>query len=211
MTVRVLLADDHPVFLAGLRMLLDTVEGIDVVGTADDGQALLDLAAEVGADVAVVDLDMPVVDGSSVVAELRARDSGVRVLVLTMHDEPEVVLRAMRAGAHGYLLKGAAPDEIARAIRAVADGHTVLAGPVGDQILQAAVRPPGHGPIPELTPREREILDLVARGLTNPQIARQLFLSVKTVQNAMSSLFAKLGVTHRGAAIVVAREAGLGG
>lgn len=211
MTVRLLLADDHPVFLEGLRMLLDTLPGLDVAGIATDGNSLVELADKVAADVAVIDLDMPGLDGASAAAQLRDRHPELRVLVLTMHDDEAAVVRALRAGARGYVLKSAGPDAIARAIHAVAAGDTALSGTVGDRVRVAASRAPANGPLPELSARETEVLDLVARGLTNQHIARQLFLSVKTVQNHVSALSTKLGVASRAEAVARGRDAGLGG
>jgi DNA-binding NarL/FixJ family response regulator len=210
MTIRILLADDHPVYLEGLRMLLDTIDGIEVVGAAADGAALVELADRVAADVAVVDLDMPGVDGATAAALLRERHPGLDVLVLTMHQEEAMVVRALRAGVRGYVLKSSGPEAIARAIRTVADGDTVLGGGIGAWARTAAARASASGPFPELSGRETEILGLVAEGLTNPQIARRLFISVKTVGNHVSNILAKLGAARRGEAIARARAAGLG-
>lgn len=210
MTIRVLLADDHPVFREGLRMMLDTVAGIEVVGAAADGAALVQLAEEVAADVAVVDLDMPVLDGPGAAAELLARRPGLAVLALTMHEDEAMVVRALRAGVRGYVLKTAPPDTIAKAVVAVAEGDTWLAGAVGELVRTAAFRRAGPGPFPELSPRETEVLELVARGLSNQAIARELFLSTKTVQNHVSTVMGKLRVGSRAEAVARARDGGLG-
>ncbi|MFG1709513.1 response regulator transcription factor [Nonomuraea sp. M3C6] len=207
MTTRVLLADDHPVYLEGLRMLLDTVEGIEVVGAASDGACLLELAERVAADVAVIDLDMPYTDGASAAAALRGR---MPVLILTMHGDQAHVAQALRAGARGYILKSAGPTAIARAIIAVAEGDTVLAGAVGERVRDSATRSPSGGPLAELTARETEVLDLVARGLSNAQIGQRLFLSVKTIGNHVSAILAKLDLASRAEAVARARDAGLG-
>ncbi len=206
MTIRVLLADDHPLFLDGLRLLLESA-GLEVVGTAADGAELLDLAATVEADVAVVDLDMPGVDGLGAAAALTESHPRVGVLMLTMHDDDVSVRRALEAGARGYVVKGAAHGSVVRAVQAVADGDTVLAGGVGRGVLTGRG---AHQPFPGLTEREREILDLAARGLGNGTIAQRLHLSVKTVQNNVSSIFGKLGVSTRAEAVARARDAGLG-
>lgn len=192
-------------------MLLDTLPEIDVAGVAADGNGLVELADRVAADVAVIDLDMPGLDGAGAAAELRERHPELRILVLTMHDDEAAVVRALRAGARGYVVKSAGPDAIARAIHAVAAGDTALSGTVGDQVRAAAGRAPATGPIPELSARETEVLDLVARGLGNQEIARRLFLSVKTVQNHVSMLLTKLDVAGRAEAVARARDAGLGG
>lgn len=210
MTVRVVLADDHPVFAEGLRMLLSTMDGVEVVGVAHDGAQLVKMAAGQEVDVAIVDIDMPVLDGASAAAELLALRPGIGVLVLSMHQEEVVVIRALRAGARGYVLKSDPPDTIARAIRAVAEGNTWLSGTVGDRVRGAASRTSRAGGLPELSQREGEVLELVARGRHNAEIARELFLSVKTVQNHVSSIMGKLGVTSRAEAVARARDAGLG-
>lgn len=209
--IRALIADDHPVFLDGLRLLLDSTPGLEVVGAVTDGASLLDLAAETAYDVAVVDLDMPGLDGASATRELLAKRPDAKVLVLTMHDDEASVNRALRAGARGYLLKGAAQGAIVRAIHALADGDTVLAGRVGSAVLLAATATTPHSSFPTLTARDVEVLELVARGLPNPDIARQLFLSVKSVQNRVSDLLTKTGCTTRAQLVAHARDAGLGG
>jgi DNA-binding NarL/FixJ family response regulator len=210
MTIRVLIADDHPVFLEGLRLLLGSTPGIEVVGAAGNGSALLELAACTPCDVVVVDLDMPGVDGASATRELLRTDPGVAVLVLTMHDDGESVHRALRAGARGYVLKGAAQGTIARAVHALAEGDTVLHGGVGSRVLQAATESRPSPAFPTLSSREVEVLELVARGLANPAIAERLFLSVKTVQNRVSDLLAKTGSSSRAELVARARDAGIG-
>lgn len=209
-TIRVLLADDHPVYLAGLRMLLDTLPGLTVVGVAADGFALVELASTVSADVAVVDIDMPGLDGADAAHRILATRPELGVLVLTMHDEEATVVRALRAGARGYVLKSAEPDAIGRAIAAVAGGDTWFTGAVGDRVRAAATRGHRHGPLGELSARETEVLDLVSRGLDNHAIARRLFLSPKTIQNHVSAILGKLAVTSRAEAVARARDAGFG-
>lgn len=210
MTIRVLLADDHPVYLAGLRMLLDTVVGIAVVGVAGDGVALVELAATTPADVVVVDLDMPELDGAEAARALLTAHPGLGILVLTMHDDEAAVVRALRAGARGYVLKSAGPDAIGRAITAVAHGDTWFTGPVGERVRAAMAGSHRRGPIAELSARESEVLDLVARGIDNHAIGRRLFLSTKTVQNHVSTIMGKLSVNTRAEAVARARDAGLG-
>ena len=210
MTIRVLVADDHPVFLDGLRLLLDSTPGLEVVGAAGDGQALVALAADTSYDVAVVDLDMPGLDGAAATRRLLDLHPGAAVLVLTMHDDDESVHRALRAGARGYVLKGAAHGTIARAVQALAEGDTVLHGSVGAKVVQAATEGRPSPAFPSLTEREAEVLELVARGLPNPAIADALFLSVKTVQNRVSDLLTKVGAGSRAELVARARDAGLG-
>ena len=210
MSLRVVVADDHPVFLEGLRLLLETTADIDVVGTAGDGAALLELASTVDIDVAVVDLDMPGVDGADATRRLIVDHPGIGVLVLTMHDDEGSIVRVLRAGARGYVLKGAGHGAIVRAIKSVAEGDTVLGGVVGSAVVTAATRSRPAPAFPELTGRELEVLRLVARGQDNPGIAGSLFLSVKTVQNHVSSLLAKLGAGTRAELVARARDAGIG-
>ena len=210
MTVRVLVADDHPVFLDGLRMLLDSAPGLEVVGAAGDGDALLDLAARTPCDVVVVDLDMPGPDGAAVTRELLRTRPDLPVLVLTMHDDDESVHRALRAGARGYVLKGAAQGAVVRAIHALAEGDTVLHGSIGGRVVRAAVDGRPNPAFPTLSSREAEVLELVARGLPNQVIADHLFLSVKTVQNRVSDLLTKTGSRTRAELVARARDAGLG-
>jgi DNA-binding NarL/FixJ family response regulator len=211
MTIRVLVADDHPVFLDGLRLLLDSTPGLEVTGTATDGEALVELAGRTDWDVVVVDLDMPGLDGAAATERLRRLDPDAAVLVLTMHDDDESVHRALRAGARGYVLKGAAQGTIARAVQALADGDTVLHGSVGGRVVRAATESRPSPAFPTLSAREVEVLELVARGLSNHIIADRLFLSVKTVQNRVSDLLGKTGCGSRAELVARARDAGLGG
>lgn len=205
MTTRVLIADDHPVFLEGLRILLETVPEIDVVGVAADGAELLALASRVAADVAVVDLDMPGTDGATATQALRESHPDLGVLILTMHDDRSSLRRALVAGARGYVLKGAGHGAIARAVLSVADGDTVLSGAIGQKVLEAAAGSSGPW-APGLSEREQEVLDMVAGGLENGEIARRLSLSVKTVQNYVSNLLAKLNAGSRAQLVAIARD-----
>ena len=212
--VRVILADDHPVFRDGLAVLLDSVAGIRVVGRAGTGHEALDLVGQLHPDVVVMDVNMPDLDGIEATRQLTADSPHVGVVVLTMAEDDDTVFAAMRAGARGYLLKEAGPDDIVRSITAVARGEAVFGPAVARRIMDYfASGPPatsGPGPFPELTPREREVLDLVAAGRPNADIARLLFLSPKTVRNIVSNIFAKLHVSDRAEAIIRARDAGLG-
>ena len=210
--IRVVLVDDHPVVLGGLRALLDSLPDFEVVGTATDGEAGVREVVLTKPDVVLMDIRMPGIDGLEATRRIRESASGVAVLVLTMFDDDDTVFGAMRAGAQGYLLKGADQAEIDRAIRAVVAGEAIFSPGVAQRVLgYFAAPPPVVDPFPELTAREREVLDLMAAGERNQVIADRLFLSPKTVANHISSIFVKLAVADRSAAIVRARRGGLGG
>jgi DNA-binding NarL/FixJ family response regulator len=209
--IRVVLADDHPVVRAGLAALLTSLPGIEVVGVAATGREAIREVLTHHPDVAVLDLQMPDLDGFAATRELARSAPGVAVLVLTMFEDDDSVFAAMRAGARGYLVKGAEQDEIARAIHAVASGEAIFGPGVARRVLTLFAAPPATEiPFPELTAREHEILDLLAAGLSNAAIATRLSLAPKTVANNVSSIFTKLHVADRPSAIVRARDAGLG-
>jgi DNA-binding NarL/FixJ family response regulator len=210
--VRVLAVDDHPLYREGLVTALTTLPGVEVVGEAGDGREAVELAATLEPDVVVMDLKLPELNGIDATREIVARRPATAVLVLTMLEGDDSVFAAMRAGARGYLLKGADRKEIARALDAVASGEIVFSSEIASRVLAwfAVGRDRTPTPFPELTEREREILDLVARGLTNPAIAARLVLSEKTVRNHVSNVFTKLHVAERSAAVARARDAGLG-
>jgi len=210
--VRVLIADDHPVFRDGLRALLESA-GFDVVGEAGDGDEAVRLAAEVTPDVVLMDLHMP--GGGGVAATERIVRQGAgrpAVLVLTMFDDDAGVHGAIRAGASGYVLKDAHQDALLRAISSVAAGEAVFGAKVAPRVLAHLAAGERHGALafPQLTARELDVVDLVARGENNPAIARRLALSDKTVRNHLSNILVKLHAADRAEAIVLAREAGLG-
>ncbi|MDN5725995.1 MAG: response regulator transcription factor [Propionibacteriales bacterium] len=207
--IRVLVADDHPIVRGGLIALLGTLVDIEVVGEAEDGASAVREALLSRPDVAVLDLRMPIMDGVQATRKIRAALPGTAVLVLTMFDEDELVADALAAGAQGYLLKGADPGDIERALRTVASGAAVFSPQVARQLL-ARVRATGTEPFPELTTREREVLELIATGLSNNEIGSQLHIAAKTVGNHISAIFLKLGVVSRAEAIVRARRAGYG-
>jgi len=211
-TVRVLVADDHPVFRSGLRLLLEDLD-VEVVGEAADGEAAVELAVAERPDVVLMDLQMPGTSGLEATRRIAERAPDVRVLVLTMVEDDDTLLAALRAGAAGYLLKGSGPDEIDRAVHGVAAGHAVYGPGVAERLRALLTAGPSSSPIafPQLASRERDVLDLLAAGASNVEIARRLHLSDKTVRNYVSTVFAKLGVRDRAQAIVRAREAGLGG
>jgi DNA-binding NarL/FixJ family response regulator len=209
---RVLLADDHPLYRRGLCALLETA-GLEVVGQVEDGAAAVAQAQVLQPDVVIMDLHMPLLDGVEATRRVVAASPHIGVLVLTMHDDDDSVFAAMRAGARGYLLKGADGAEITRAVAAVAGGEAIFGPSVARRVLDwfAAPRPLATASgFPSLTERENEVLDLLAAGRNNSEIARALVLSPKTVRNHVSNVFAKLHVADRAQAIVLAREAGLG-
>ena len=209
--VRVVLADDHPVVRAGLAALLGSLPDVEVVGVAADGRSAVKEVVLHRPDVAVLDLQMPGLDGFGATREIARLAPEVAVLVLTMFDDEDSVFAAMRAGARGYVVKGAEQGEIGRAIHAVAAGEAIFSPGVALRVLRYFSAPrPVADPFPQLTAREREILDLLAAALPNQAIATRLALSPKTVANHLSSIFTKLQVADRAAAIVRAREAGLG-
>jgi DNA-binding NarL/FixJ family response regulator len=209
----VLVADDHPTFRRGLSALLETLEEFTVVGEASDGESVVAMAGELKPDVVVMDLNMPGVNGVEATRRIVAQHPDAAVLVLTMLDEDESVFAAMRAGARGYVVKGADTDDVVRALESVARGDAVFGPAVATRVLSYLTRPlSARDPVlfPELSDREREVLELIARGRSNIDIARELVLSPKTVRNHVSSVFTKLQVSDRAEAIVRARKAGLG-
>jgi len=207
--IRVLIADDHEVVREGLRTFLSLQEGIAVVGEAADGEAAVREAEHVRPDVVLMDLVMPRQDGVGAMRELRRRLPATRVIVLTSFAEDERLLPAIQAGAAGYLLKSVAPSELARAIRAAHRGEALLDPRVAARLVDALAQRPGEPPPARLTPREREVLALIGRGLSNKRIAFELGLSEKTVKTHVSNLLHKLGVTDRTQAAVHALRAGL--
>ena len=210
--IRVLLADDHPVVRSGLRALLDSLTGYEVVAEAIDGESAVREAQLTRPDVVLMDIRMPGIDGIEATRRVCAAVPATAILVLTMFDDDDTVFAAMRAGAQGYLLKGAEQDEIDRGIRAVVAGEAIFSPGVAQRVLGFfAASPVGADPFPELTVREREVLDLVAAGHRNQAIAEALNLSPKTVANHISAIFVKLAVADRSEAIVRARKGGLGG
>ncbi|PWD49950.1 DNA-binding response regulator [Serinibacter arcticus] len=205
--MRVLLCDDHPVYRDGLRTLLQEL-GLDVVAEAASGEEAVHRAAELAPDVVVMDLSMPGIGGVEATRRIVAARPETRVLALTMIEEDATMLAALRAGASGYLLKGATGAEISAALDAVGRGAVTIAPEVATGLRSGLHRP---DPFPQLTPREHDVLRLMSRGRTNELIAQTLHLSVKTVRNVVSSIFLKLGVSTRAQAVATARDAGVDG
>src|ERR1051325_8990108 len=217
MPINVLIADDHVFYREGVRALLSNSPEITVVGEASSGEEVIVKAAELNPTVILMDLKMPGMNGIVATRKITASQPDVRVLVITMFDDDDSVFAAMRAGARGYLLKDADKDELVRAIVAVERGEAIFSPAIAQRMIQYFTVSSGH-PVPskkskdfpELTERELEILDFIAQGHNNTVIANKLSLSIKTVQNYVSSILTKLQVADRAQAIVRAREAGFG-
>ncbi|HKH12120.1 MAG TPA: response regulator transcription factor [Rubrobacter sp.] len=211
--LRVLIADDHPLFRAGLRAMLASVPDTELVGEATTGEEAVSLAADFQPDLVVMDVQMPETDGIEATRKITRYSPHINVLVVTMFEDDGTVFQAMRAGAKGYVLKGANYAETLRAIRAVGHGEAIFSPRVAVRLVGffSSIHPttPPQA-FPELSEREREILDLIARGHKNPEIAKRLYLSPKTVRNHVSTILHKLQVADRAQAILRAREAGLG-
>ncbi len=209
--VRVLIVDDHPVVRDGLRASLNSIDGFEVVGEAASGEQAIRALAQMSVDVVLMDIQMPGMGGIEATRTLCARYPSVAVLILTMYAEDEFVLAALRAGARGYLLKGAQQVDVIRTITAVARGDAVIGHDVADRLL-TALRVSNGAPslFPQLTTREREIFSLLAHGLSNGTIGRRLGLSPRTVANHVSNILTKLGVADRAQAALAARNAGMG-
>ena len=211
--IRVLVADDHPAYRRGLALMLTEVDDLEVVGSADTGAVAVEMARALAPDVVLMDLRMPDLDGIEATRRIKRLAAGPvpAVVVLTMFDDDESVFTAMRAGARGYLLKGADQDEIVRAIRAVAAGEAIFGPEVAARVVDHFAAGAGSttAAFPALTEREREVLAMIAAGKGNATIAHELMISLKTVRNHVSNIFTKLQVSDRSSAIVKARRAGL--
>jgi DNA-binding NarL/FixJ family response regulator len=209
-TWRVLIADDHPVFRSGLRAIVDSSHDMTTVAEAEDGAQAVELAAIHEPDLILMDLHMPVLGGIEATRRVLARSPEVRVLVLTMIERDDAVMAAMRAGARGYLVKGSDRDEVLRGVRAVAAGDAIFSAGVADRLADLlAASPVAPRAFPDLTDREQQVLELLAHGLTNSEIASELRISLKTVRNNVSNIFTKLQVSGRAQAVVKARDAGV--
>lgn len=210
--IRVLIVDDHPVFRFGLRSLLMSLPEMEVVGEVTSGEEAVGQAGGLHPDIILMDINMPGLNGIEATRRILQSNPQMGVLMVTMVDD-DSVFQAMQAGARGYILKGADPEETVRAIRSVASGEAIFSPKVAERLInyfgQKSISTSSKI-FPELTEREREILELIAQGLTNPAIAERLVLSPKTVRNHVSNIFSKLQVGDRAQAIIQAREAGIG-
>lgn len=210
--IRLLIVDDHPVFRFGLRSLISSIPDMEVVGEATNGESAIEQSASLKPNIILMDINMPGINGIEATRKILTAQPEIGILVITMFDD-DSVFDAMQAGARGYLLKGADPEETLRAIHSVANGAAIFSPKVAKRLItyfgrnKAGVQ---SETFPELTEREREILELIAQGLTNPAIAERLVLSPKTIRNHVSNIFSKLQVSDRAQAIVKARQAGMG-
>ena len=204
--IRVVVADDHPIVRSGIVALLQDADDIAVVGQASDGRAAVTVALAERPDVVLMDLRMPVLDGDAATAEILAADPGVRVLILTTYESDDQILAAIEAGATGYLLKAAPESEILAGVRATARGETALAPSAAAALVRRATGSLPGAAGPSLTPRELDVLRLVAQGNSNPAIGRALFLSEATVKTHLGHVFEKLGVNDRTRAVTRAME-----
>lgn len=212
-TIKILIADDHPLFRDGLKLLLGTVSEMELVGEASHGEEAVELAAALQPDVILMDLNMPGMNGIDATRAINRISPHIGILVFTMFDDDDSVFSAMRVGARGYLLKGANQEETLRAIKVVSSGEAIFSPSIAQRLMHyfASLAPdPSKQLFPELTDREREILRYIAQGINNFDIAAKTGLSPKTVRNHVSNIFNKLQVADRAQAIIRAREAGLG-
>lgn len=210
--LRILLADDHPLFRKGMRALLTSTPEMEVIGEAATGQEAIELAATLQPEVIIMDLQMPGVNGIEATRQILQTSPHIRILVVTLFEDDASVFTAMRAGARGYLLKDAQEEEMLRAVRAVGNGEAIFSPAIATRLMDFFATPRtgvAKEIFPTLTEREREILQLIAQGATNSDIARSLSLSVKTVSNYASNIFSKLQVADRTQAIIRARDAGM--
>jgi DNA-binding NarL/FixJ family response regulator len=208
-TLRLLVADDHPLFRRGLRDALEATPGFEVLAEATDGAEAVQLATELSPDVVLMDLQMPEINGVEATRQILKARPDIHILVLTMFDSDSSVFAAVRAGAKGYLLKGADQQDVERAIRTVAAGEAVFGTAIAARLVSYFDANRTRA-FPELTPREHDVLELLAEGLDNQAIAAALMLSLKTVRNNVSAIFTKLRVADRAQAMLKARESGLG-
>lgn len=211
--IRILITDDHPTFRKGLRALIDPIEGLEVIGEASTGEEAIRLAETLAPDLILMDLQMPGESGVEATRKILKSSPHIRILMVTLFDDSQLVFTALRAGARGYILKDSGVEEMARAIQAVGRGEAIFSPAIASKLIDFFNRP--HPSIPEevfpsLTQREREVLGLIAQGRSNPEIASELTLSIKTVHNYVSNIFSKLQVADRAQAIIKARNAGVG-
>jgi DNA-binding NarL/FixJ family response regulator len=211
--IRVVIADDHQHFREGMKALLLSEQDIETIAEAESGDKVVDLAARLQPDVILMDLKMPGLSGVEATRQITYTSPHIAILVVSMFEDDDSIFAALQSGARGYLLKGALKAEILRAIRAVSRGEAIFGPAIASRLMRyfaSAKRSAPSDLFPELTEREVEILELIARHLTNPEIAQRLSLSPKTVRNHVSNIFSKLQVANRAQAIIRARDAGLG-
>lgn len=212
--IRLMIADDHKLFREGIKALLAVTNDIEIIGEAEDGHSVLQQARELQPDVILMDINMPGLNGIRATEQILEKQPQTRIIMLTMLEDDASIFLAMRAGARGYLLKGADPQEVLSVIRAVAEGQALFGPAIAARLMnyfkELSAKPAVSGaPFPELTEREMEVLRLISQGLNNQEIAHKLVLSHKTVRNHITNIFSKLQVADRAQAIVRAREAGL--
>lgn len=212
--IKLIIVDDHKLFREGIKALLAVTDDIEIVGEAEDGAIAMNRIREIEPDVILMDINMPGLNGIRVTEQILAQHPQTRIIMLTMLEDDASIFHAMRAGARGYLLKGAEPEEVLSVIRAVAEGQALFGPAIATRLMQyfkelSAKPAVSDSPFPELTDRELELLRLIAQGLNNQEIAQKLVLSPKTVRNHITNIFSKLQVADRAQAIVRAREAGL--
>jgi DNA-binding NarL/FixJ family response regulator len=211
--IRVLIADDHPLFRDGVQALLKSLDDMEFVGEAANGHEAISQAASLQPDVILMDIQMPGVNGIEATRRIVQTSPHIGVIILTMFEDDDSIFAAMRSGARGYILKGADQADIVRTIRSVSIGEALFSPSIAKKLMNYFAAPKLSGPpqaFPELTEREREVLNLIAQGLNNTEIANRLVLSPKTVRNHISNIFDKLQVADRAQAIIKARDAGLG-
>jgi DNA-binding NarL/FixJ family response regulator len=210
--IGILIADDHPVFRFGLRALLESQPDMVVLAEAESGEESIRMAQSLQPEIVLMDVNMPGLNGIEATRRITEKAPNTAILIISMFDD-DTVFTAMQAGARGYLIKGAQGDETLRAIRSVANGEVIFSSGVAKQMMAyfaRGMKTSIDAPFPDLTPRESEILELLAQGLTNSAIAENLVLSPKTIRNQVSNIFSKLQVATRSEAIIKARQAGLG-
>jgi len=208
--IQILIADDHTLFRSGLQALFESLADTAVIAQAATGAEAVALAAQHQPDVVLMDIQMPGVNGIEATRQIVQTSPHIGVIIVTMFEDNDSLFAAMRAGARGYVLKGADQEEMLRVIRAVAQGEALFSAPIAARLMNFFAAPQPAQPFPELTEREREALNLIAQGRSNADIARELFISIKTVRNHVSNIFSKLQVADRAQAIIRARDAGLG-
>jgi DNA-binding NarL/FixJ family response regulator len=211
--MRILIVEDHPMFRDGLFKMLETVEGFEVVGEAASGEEAVELAEQLKPNIILMDINLPKMSGIEAAKRIVQTMPDIGILILTMYDDDSSVFSAMRAGARGYLLKEANRNEIVRAIQAVSEGEAIFSPAIARRMMfyfEAKMKITNVDVFPQLTEREREVLDHIAKGKNNAEIANSLGLNQKTIRNHVSNILSKLQASDRAHAIIMAREAGLG-